>query len=244
MTDRKSRDSIYATPQDMLVDFAFDEKVASVFPDMIRRSVPGYDNIISLIGLLARHFQQENTHVYDLGCSLGAATLSIMRRIETPCHIIAVDNSPEMIKRCEENLATETSPASVEVLCEDIRNIAIQQASFAVMNFTLQFIPPEQRFDMLNDIHQGMLPGGALVLSEKITFSEESERDFHIQLHHEFKKANGYSDLEISQKRSALENVLIPDTLLEHMDRLRVVGFREVIPWFQCFNFISLLAIK
>ncbi|MDH5570928.1 MAG: carboxy-S-adenosyl-L-methionine synthase CmoA [Gammaproteobacteria bacterium] len=245
MTTPPNKDQIYASPHDMLVDFNFNEHVADVFPDMIRRSVPGYENLITLLGLLAKQYVMAGSQVYDLGCSLGAATLSMRHRI-TPadCRIIAVDNSPAMVERARKIIERDTSSIPVDILCADIQDIDIHNASMVVLNFTLQFLPPDQRLQQLQKIYHGLQPGGVLVLSEKLNFSDNKEQIFQNKLHLAFKKANGYSDMEISQKRTALEKVLIPDTFQQHQQRLREAGFIQSYPWFQCFNFCSLIAIK
>jgi tRNA (cmo5U34)-methyltransferase len=239
------RDNIYASPQEMIVDFAFDERVASVFPDMIRRSVPGYSEIIALLGLFAEQYARPGSNLYDLGSSLGAATLSLRRRIKsTGCTIIAVDNSAAMVERCRENIAHDLATTPVEVRCQDIREVAIENASVVVLNFTLQFLASEERLALLRKIYQGLLPGGVLILSEKLRFDTEERQQFQEQLHLAFKRANGYSELEISQKRAALDEVLIPDTLEIHRQRLVTAGFSYVEPWFQAFNFASIAALK
>lgn len=240
-----SRDEIYASPQEMIVDFAFDERVAAVFPDMIRRSVPGYGEIIALLGLFAEQYAQEGSTLYDLGCSLGAATLSLRRRIKVAgCNIVAVDNSAAMVERCRENIGHDLATTPVEVVCADIREVNIKNASVVVLNFTLQFLPKAERLALLQKIYNGMLPGGVLILSEKLRFEPEERQQFQEQLHLAFKRANGYSEMEISQKRAALEEVLVPDTLEQHRQRLGKAGFSQVEPWFQAFNFASLAAIK
>jgi len=202
--------------------------------------------IISNIGILAAKYAQPGSHCYDLGCSLGAATLAMRQRITAPeCDIIAVDNSPAMLERARELLALDTvSTIPVTLLCSNIQDVAIENASVVVLNFTLQFIPPEQRLALIQHIHAGLRPGGILILSEKIAFSEPWRQHFHVELHHNFKRANGYSDLEISQKRSALENVMIPETIACHQERLQAAGFSCSELWFQCFNFVSMVAIK
>jgi tRNA (cmo5U34)-methyltransferase len=240
-----NKDAIYASPQEHIVDFAFDERVASVFPDMIRRSVPGYGDIIALLGLFAEQYAQEDSTLYDLGSSLGAATLSLRRRIGVAnCRIIAVDNAQAMVERSREHIAADLSPTPVEVICADIREVAIENASVVVLNFTLQFLAPDERLALLQKIHNGMRPGGVLVLSEKLRFENAQSQQFQEQMHLAFKRANGYSELEISQKRQALEKVLIPDTLSQHCERLTQAGFSRVEPWFQAFNFASLAAFK
>ena len=240
-----NKDSIYASPVGEISAFKFDEKVVNVFPDMIRRSVPGYSAIISAIGLLAGRFSQENSLCYDLGCSLGAATLSMRHQITAKdCRIIAVDNSAAMVERFKHLLYKDTGVIDVEVQCADIRDIEIINASVVVLNFTLQFIPVTDRKAFLSKVYQGLLPGGILILSEKLKFSDERQQDLQMDMHHIFKKAQGYSGLEISQKRSALDNVLIAETYNQHRQRLLEVGFSSVEVWFQYFNFASMIALK
>ncbi|OOZ42224.1 carboxy-S-adenosyl-L-methionine synthase CmoA [Solemya pervernicosa gill symbiont] len=239
------RDAIFNQPQSMIVDFQFDENVASVFPDMIRRSVPGYGEIIALLGLFAEQYVTDGSKIYDLGCSLGAATLSLRRRIKaSDCRIIAIDNSEAMTERCHENVDHDLAATPVEIHCADIRQVEINNASLVVINFTLQFLPPDERLELLQKIHRGLNPGGVLVLSEKLHFNESEIARFHEQMHIAFKRANGYSELEISQKRAALEQVLIPDTFELHQQRLSTAGFSCSEQWFQAFNFTSLIAFK
>ncbi|NNF96876.1 MAG: carboxy-S-adenosyl-L-methionine synthase CmoA, partial [Halobacteria archaeon] len=182
---------------------------------------------------------------YDLGCSLGAATLAMRGRVQQPgCRIIAVDNAEAMTSRCQQHIQDAGEGIDVEVICGDIQDVIIENASVVVINFTLQFIEPTARLTLIEKIYTGLRPGGALLLSEKIAFSNEAEQKRMDALHIAFKKANGYSDLEISQKRSALENVLIPDTLEQHHERLYAAGFSSIDNWFRCINFVSLLAVK
>ncbi len=238
------KDSLYANPLGKISAFQFDENVAAVFPDMIQRSVPGYSTIISAIGLLAERFAQPGSRCYDLGCSLGAATLAMCHRLPSDCQIIAVDNSAAMIEGLKRNLLQERQSVPVDVLCQDIRDIEIRQASVVVLNFTLQFIPVADRQAFLEKIYQGLLPGGILILSEKLHYADSKQQSLQTEMHHLFKKAQGYSDLEISQKRSALENVLVTESFDRHRQRLLGCGFDSVEVWFQYFNFASMLALK
>ncbi|MDO6462379.1 carboxy-S-adenosyl-L-methionine synthase CmoA [Granulosicoccaceae sp. 1_MG-2023] len=240
-----SHDSLFAQPLGRIEGFSFDEQVARVFPDMVGRSVPGYSTIVAQSGSLAERYATPGSQVYDLGCSLGATTLAMRRRIHAPdCRIIAVDNSEPMIRRCREAIDTDTSTVPVEVVLGDIADVEFERASVVAMNFTLQFFAPAQRPALLKRIADGLLPGGALILSEKIAFSDPQQQVLHTEMYHSFKRANGYSDLEISQKRSALEDVLIPDTLPAHYERLKNAGFSSAEVWFQCFNFVSIIALR
>ncbi|MGM0564236.1 MAG: carboxy-S-adenosyl-L-methionine synthase CmoA [Pseudomonadota bacterium] len=230
---------------DEVVDFAFDEKVVSVFPDMIKRSVPGYPTIIKITGMLAARYVQPGTRCYDLGCSLGASTFAMRHHIEhDDVAIVAVDNSPAMIEGLEYAMAEDTASVPVIPLTGDVAVTAVENASMVVLNFTLQFLPPDQRAAVIRRIYQGLVPGGILVLSEKLRFEDSHLDELYVELHHEFKKAQGYSDMEIAGKRTALENVLIPETLGTHRRRMRQAGFESVDVWFQCLNFASLVAVK
>lgn len=237
-------DSIYASEQ-QIKDFSFDENVVEVFPDMIQRSVPGYATIVSTMGKLAGQYAQSNSNLYDLGCSLGAVTLSMRRNIEKQnCEIIAVDNSKAMVERCQLHLKGFKSDVPVNVVLGDITELELKNASVVALNFTLQFIPQEQREDVLKRIFNSLKPGGVLLLSEKIKGENELTDNLLIDLHHDFKRHNGYSELEISQKRTAIENVMRPNTLSTHLERLNTIGFSQTQVWYQCFNFCSLIAIK
>jgi len=239
------QDTLYANPIPELAAFRFDDAVVRVFPDMIKRSVPGYTTIIAMTGLLAGKYAQAHTNCYDLGCSLGASTLA-MRQNPLPegCKIVAVDSSAAMLERCRSIIETDSHETPVEFQYADILATAVSNASVVVLNFTLQFIDPAARDELIQRLCAGMQAGGIMVLSEKVCFEDPHLDELNIELHHQFKKANGYSDLEIAQKRNALEDVLRPETLNRHRQRITEAGFKSCDVWFQCFNFASLIALK
>src|SRR5690554_2455442 len=219
-------DKLFAAPLPQVSDFVFDHDVARVFPDMIKRSIPGYPTIVENIGVIAAQHAQPQTLIYDLGCSLGASTQSMRRHLrQEGCRILAVDNAEAMVQRCREYLSAQDAiieelvPASV--VQADIRDLQLQPCSVVVLNFTLQFIAPEHRLQLLSRIRSALLPGGILILSEKFRFDDPGIQDNLEQVHYAFKRANGYSDLEIAQKRSAIENVMLLDTQEAHLDRLK-----------------------
>ena len=236
-------DTIYARPQKALQRFAFDEQVVEVFPDMIQRSVPGYATIIAMTGVMAGRYAQPESNCYDLGCSLGASSLAMARETKgRNIQLIGVDNSSAMIERCREYC--QQSNTDIHLRCESIQETEIRNASVVVLNFTLQFVPEAERNALCQRISDAMRPGGVLILSEKIRFADPHLQELNTDLHHAFKRANGYSEMEVAQKRSALENVLIPETLSQHQSRLKNCGFTSVDVWFQCFNFASMVAVK
>ncbi len=240
-----STDKIYDHQHDKVADFKFDERVVRVFPDMIGRSVPGYGLVLELAGLLAKQKVTPNSNVYDLGCSLGASTLAVRRNImHADCKIIGVDNSAAMVERCREMLADDNSRVPVEIIEADVLDVSIASASLVMLNFTLQFIDPAKRQGLLQTIYNGLLPGGVLLLSEKLHFDESTDNELLMDWHHEFKRSQGYSDLEIAQKRQALEKVMRPDSMDTHIQRLKQVGFDQITPCFQALNFAAMVAVK
>ncbi|TDR16262.1 carboxy-S-adenosyl-L-methionine synthase CmoA [Marinicella litoralis] len=234
------KDQLFSEPYTQIKAFAFDEKVVKVFPDMIKRSVPGYDTILKGIAMLAMKYVQPNTKVYDLGASLGAVSLTVDQAVGAQnLEIMAVDNSAPMLTGLHAKLDDiNVNNRVVPTLC-DVAALTLSGASLVVSNFTLQFMPRNSRTQVCQNIYQGMVDGAAFVLSEKVLSSE-----LLIDFYHGYKKVNGYSDMEISQKRQALEDSLKPDSLQDWIERLHEVGFQQVEVWFRAFNFVSLVAIK
>jgi tRNA (cmo5U34)-methyltransferase len=255
------QDDLYRRRESAPGSFRFDEAVAEVFPDMIDRSVPGYALIVPMIGQLARRFVQPHSTVHDLGCSLGAVTLAIRsalleRRDLRAVRLVATDNSEAMIARLRlllEELDIPTrdpnhpgedhaGPLPIELRLRDIRDEELHDASLVALNFTLQFLDPGDRDRLMDRIAAGLRPGGVLVLAEKVRFEDAAEQERLTDWHHDYKRLQGYSDLEIARKRTALERVLLSETEAAHRDRLERSGFRRVTRWFQCFGFCAWLA--
>lgn len=245
MSDASYRDAIFSTPLDRAAQFSFDERVVACFPDMIRRSVPGYGQILGMLGLIAARHLRHGAHVYDLGCSLGAAGLALAGTLPPDAfRYTGVDLSPAMAAQARQTLATECPAHAMEVMEGDIRQIDYRSSGMVVLNFTLQFLAPGDRQAVIETLYAALEPGGVLILSEKIVAEDEAENAWRVERYHDFKRANGYSELEISQKRTALENVLVPDTLAGHHERLARAGFPRAHTWFQFLNFASLIAFK
>jgi len=238
----EERDQLFLDPARQLVDFAFDETVAAVFPDMIRRSVPGYETVVPMTGLLAaRHASSPagaGRCIYDLGCSLGATTLAVLRQLgERPAEIIAVDNAGAMIERARQQI----SDARVTFVQADLRDVPLQRAGVVILNYVLQFVPPGDRLALLQRIRQALAPDGLLIVAEKVRFDDPDDQAFYEAVHLDFKRANGYRELEISGKRNALERVMIIDTETQHRQRFAEAGFGTVRKWYQCLNWASFL---
>ena len=244
-TPDTGRDALFSRPMLEINDFVFDQKVVDVFPDMIKRSVPGYSTILHMTGQLAAKYAKSGSHCYDLGCSLGASIMAMRHAINSAeTTLIGVDNSEAMLARCQLLIDADAAETPVELLCKNIEEVIFKSHCVCVLNFTLQFVPIEKRTQVLQRIFDAMTEGGILILSEKLCFEDTQHDTLMRELHHYFKKVNGYSEMEIAQKREAIDTILVPETPEQHVDRLHNIGFERINIWFQCFNFSSLIAFK
>ncbi len=240
-----SRDNIFLSNPRGVGGFSFDKEVVEVFDDMIHRSIPGYHEVVGMTKVFAEQYGQPNTNLYDLGASLGTGALAMAQGAPPEgTHIIAIDNSQPMVDACRAHVERARQQIPISVIHGDILETPIENTSLVAINFTLQFLPPQSRTPLLQRIYQGLVPGGACILSEKIRFKDPQEQAFQEQAYYSFKELNGYSKTEISRKRRALEDVLIPDTLEEHLERLSQAGFSKTYLWWKSLSFISIVAEK
>lgn len=226
-------------------DFKFSASVAKVFDDMVSRSVPFYGEIQRMTAELAASHAKEGTLVYDLGCSTGTTMIGMNTLVNPNITFVGVDDAKEMLDKCRQKLDELGINRTVDLRCADLaNNLVVENASVVVLCLTLQFIRPVYREQLLKNIYAGLNSGGVLILIEKI-LAEESQfnRDF-IDYYYNYKRRNNYSELEISQKREALENVLVPYKLSENISLLRDVGFSHCETFFKWYNFAGLIATK
>ena len=239
------RDNIFKASNSNDLPFSFNEEVTEVFEDMIDRSVPGYKSSLKLIENLGKNYYQNNSSCYDLGCSLGASTLSLLKAVEEKDgQIYAVDNSKAMISNCNSKFKDLTDSSKLYFINQDLEGVEIKDASVVVINFVLQFIDSTKREGLLERVFFGMKKNGLLILSEKTHFDNKYRNQALFNLHHSFKFKNGYTKMEISRKRDALEGVLITDLEKDHRQRLSKVGFREIRKVMSNLNFFTLIAQK
>jgi tRNA (cmo5U34)-methyltransferase len=248
-----NKDQVYKRPIDKIPGFEFNEDVVSVFDDMISRSVPFYDEIHRiLLDVIDRTFDGGGL-VYDLGCSTGTTISLIDQHLKsqnkknldakTLPSYVGIDNSEPMLKKCLEKLKAN-KVENVELKCQDLQNTQFEKSKLVIMNYTLQFIPVEERKELLSKIYASLETGGAFLLAEKLQSPDPNIENFITDLYYDFKRRNGYSELEISQKREALENVLVPLTPKNHMEMLTEAGFTKVEMIFRWYNFACYLGIK
>lgn len=239
-----NKDQLFSNGK-VTADFRFTEEVAEVFDDMLARSIPNYQQVIEMSALLLDRLLAPGDRLYDYGCSTGNTLLHLARRLTTrDLRLIGVDNSPAMIAKARRKAAGYAPGAQIEFIEADISTFPCAEAGAIMLNYTLQFLRPLIRPQFATRLHRALRPGGLVLISEKI-ISHDPELNRHfIDFYLDFKRARGYSEIEISQKREALENVLIPFSLKENRQLLEDAGFKRVETFFQWFNFASLVAIK
>ena len=238
-------DEVFADPLDRIADFTFDERVAGVFDDMVSRSVPQYAEIQRMLAELTAYFAMEGSNIYDLGCSTGTTLALVHDALHVHANLIGIDNSAEMLEKCRSKLEPLGLGHAVELRRADLdRGIEIQDASVVLLVLTLMFVRPMCREKLMRSICSGMRENGCLLLVEKVLSDGSSFNRLFIERYYAYKRRRGYSELEIAQKREALENVLIPYRLGENRDLLLAAGFREVDVFFKWYNFVGLVAVK
>ncbi|HQZ26899.1 MAG: carboxy-S-adenosyl-L-methionine synthase CmoA [Verrucomicrobiales bacterium] len=243
--DRVLPDNIFDTPTDAIQDFSFNSKVASVFDDMVDRSVPYYREIQRMTGQLAADFAVPGTRVYDLGCATGTSMVLMDGSIDTDVTLVGLDNSAEMLNKCREKLKDAKVTKPFELLEADLnRDVVIENASVVLLVLTLQFVRPLYRERLMKQIFDGLNPGGCVILVEKVLGESSHLNRLSIDHYYEYKKSMGYSSLEISQKREALENVLVPYRLTENLELLQRLGFNQQDTFFKWYNFCGIIAVK
>jgi len=241
----KEKDEVFKETFTKPSDFEFSGKVAKVFDDMVNRSVPFYEEIQRMIGDLAATHYQKHSIIYDLGCSTGTTLLQIHQAISGNVKMIGIDDSLDMLDKCKIKLKDAGITNTIDLQVEDLNNgIDIADASVVVLCLTLQFVRPINREKIIKKIFTGLKKNGVLIIVEKILAEDSSfNRDF-IEYYYEMKRRHHYSEMEISQKREALENVLIPYKLSENITLLRDAGFSHVEVFFKWYNFAGFIAKK
>ena len=240
-----NKDEVFKKPIEQSTDFKFDKQVVTVFDDMVTRSVPFYLEIQRMIAELADAHAIKGTSIYDLGCSTGTSMISMNEKVSKDIRFVGIDDSPQMLDQCRNNLLKAGFEREFDLItCDLNKSVPVNNASVVVLCLTLQFIRPLYRVKLLEQIHKGIVEGGCLILVEKILGEESTfNRDF-IKYYYDYKKRNHYSDLEISQKREALENVLIPYKLSEDIEMLLSSGFSHCEVFFKWYNFAGIIALK
>ncbi len=239
------KDRVFAEKKDRVEPFVFNREVTAVFDDMLKRSVPLYNESIQRQAQMTLEFFQEKTKIYDLGCSHGNLGILIAGQFKnTPFSMIGVDSSLPMIDKYKSRLGRVVNSLGIVLVCSMLEDIVIENASVVLINLTLQFLDLKKRDGLIKKIYDGLLPGGVLLVTEKILHTDSPINNLEQEFYRRFKRENGYSELEISQKRDALEKVLIPESPDVHKQRFLNAGFSSFDIWLKWFNFASMIAIK
>lgn len=240
-----NKDRIFNDELQKISDFKFGKQVVEVFDDMVSRSVPYYDEMQRMLAEMARDFAIPGTNVYDLGSSTGTTLMGFDKIINDQVKFIGIDDSPEMVKQCEENFRKAGFTRPFDVIHADINNgMILDNPSVVVMCLVLQFIRPLYREKLIHEIYRQLNPQGCFLLVEKVLGEGSMLNRMFIDYYYDYKRRNHYSDMEISQKREALENVLIPYRLSENLDLLKSAGFSQIEIFFKWYNFVGIIAIK
>lgn len=243
-----SKDEVFVDAAQRSTDFVFDRQVAEVFDDMLCRSIPLYTEQQSLIRDIAKQFWLTDTSVVDLGCSLGTTLLNMASTLEDTKKFVGYDNSVPMLDKARTNIESAGECGRIELCYADLNanldDIDVSSASVVTVCWTLQFIRPLKRDQLIRKIYNGLVDGGVLIVTDKVLTNDSNMNRFFIDFYYEFKRRNGYSEEEITRKREALENVLIPYRFDENFELFRRNGFQIVETFFQWYNFAGFMCVK
>ena len=235
-----TKDKVFDKP--LIKQFEFDEEVASVFDDMLNRSVPFYKEMQRLTINFALNYLEEDDNVYDLGCSTASTLIELSKHSLNKLNLFGIDNSEAMLNRASKK--AKAFGVDLTLINNDLHNISYDNAKLIISNYTLQFIRPLQREKLVKKIYNNLLDDGVFIFCEKVISSNKILDKQYIDEYYEFKKTQGYSEFEISQKREALENVLIPYTEEENKKMILDAGFSHCETLFKWVNFATFIAIK
>ena len=239
------QDEVFKEPLKKVEDFSFNKTVVKVFDNMVTRSVPFYLEMQRMMTEIAKDFATPGSNVYDLGCSTGTTLINLHEVLPQDIKFIGFDNSEEMIAQCKENFKEAGVNREFDITYTDLNNgVKIENASVVVLCLTLQFIRPLYRDKLVQDIYNQMNPNSCLILIEKVLGEDSLFNRLFIKYYYDFKRRNNYNDMEIAQKREALENVLIPYKLMENLEMLKGKGFRYTEVFFKWYNFAGIVAVK
>jgi tRNA (cmo5U34)-methyltransferase len=247
--EKMKKDKVFSEHIQNIRPFEFNEKVAHVFDDMAERSIPFYKEVQKMVTGLALTFFQKGSNIYDLGSSTATTISLISQGLKDhdikDYAIFGIDSSSAMCREAEVKLKSiDADMKKIHLQEGDLFDCQIENASVVIMNYTLQFIDPLKREKLISHIYKGLRHNGILLVSDKMLQSNTDTRRIFIENYYEMKRTNGYSDLEISQKREALENVLIPYSVKEEERLFRNCGFEAVDTFFTWYNFSSFICMK
>lgn len=239
------KDRVFADKKKRVLPFEFNKEVTDVFDDMLNRSVPLYAQSIKRQAQITARYYQDKSRIYDLGCSHGNLGILILEQFkERMFYMVGVDSSRPMIEKYFKRIKKHDNIGQIDLICGFLEDIQIKNASVVLINLTLQFLDTKKRNDLIKKIYQNLNHNGILLLTEKTIHPSKHINTLQNQFYKKFKVENGYSQLEISQKRDALDKVLVPDTIETHENRILKAGFTHFDVWLKWFNFVSMIAIK
>ena len=233
-------DKVFTKP--IKKQFEFDAEVAAVFDDMLSRSVPFYKESQQITKFFVLKYLKDDGLLYDLGSSTGSLLLDIHRDMKVDAKLVGLDNSEAMLEQARKKC--EAFGVAIEMLYADILEYEYKKADVFVSNYTLQFIRPLVREELVKKIAQSLHEGAIFIFSEKVISHNSKLNKELIECYYDFKKEQGYSEYEIMQKREALENVLVPYSEEENIKMAQNCGFSHCEVIFRWANFATFIAIK
>lgn len=215
------------------------------FDSHVRRSVPFYEEGHGLVVQLSDFFVKRDSVCYELGSATGALTKKLAERHSKSVKWVGLDSEAAMVAQAKTSLdASDKKPGNVQFLNEDINLFPYEPSDFMVSYYTVQFVPPRLRQELLNRVYQSLNWGGAFVLFEKVRGADARFQDILTNLYTDYKLQQGYEPQEIIAKSRSLKGVLEPFSTQGNIDLLKRAGFADIMTIFKYVCFEGFLCIK
>jgi len=219
----------------------FSGDVSKNFEEHIKRSVPYYQDGHKLIESLSDFFVKDDSLIYELGSSTGKLSFNLAKRHELKgAWFKAIEIEEDMVKEAKKRYKSK----NLEFICDDVITLDYEKADMFISYYTVQFIHPKFRQDLIDRVYESLNWGGAFVMFEKVRANDARFQDIITTLYSDFKLENGFSADEIIAKQRSLKGVLEPFSSNANVDMLKRAGFVDIITVFKYLNFEGILAIK
>lgn len=204
----------------------FDFNTIDNFDEHISQSIPSYPFLIDTVKAITEYFVEDNTNVYDLGCSTGNLLKSFQNHSNV--QYVGIDNS---------SLIPESTD-KITFINNDLCDVPLENASIISSMFTLQFLNRIKRKQIFENIKNGINKGGAVIICEKVYATTPKVQDILTSVYYEYKEKHFDVTSILKKERELRENMRIVsyDELLTECSQ---IGTCEI--FWKFLNFVGIL---
>jgi tRNA (cmo5U34)-methyltransferase len=222
-------------------NWKFNGSMVEHFEEHVKKSVPLYLEGHQLITKLSDYFVKDDSICYELGSSAGTLTHKLAQHHAfRGAKFIGIEIEEDMVEKAKELY----SAPNLSFICDDMNTVELQKADLIVSYYTIQFIHPKLRQQLIDKIYNTLNWGGAFIMYEKVRANDARFQDIISNLYMEYKLDQGYTPKEIIAKAKSLKGVLEPFSTEGNIDMLKRAGFVDILSVQKYMNFEGFLVIK